>query len=42
MAELYSNILTLLHQGLFVLRIIRLASLKGALSLFMPENSSSS
>jgi hypothetical protein len=32
----------MLHQGLFVLRIIRLASLKSALCLFMPEYSSSS
>jgi hypothetical protein len=42
MAEPYANNFTLPHQGLFVLRIIRLASLKGDLSLFMPEYISSS
>ena len=41
-AEHYSNNFTLPHQELFVFRIICLASLKGALSLFIPEYISSS
>jgi hypothetical protein len=41
-AEPSSNNITLPHQGLFVLRIICLATLKGALSLFIPEYISSS
>jgi hypothetical protein len=42
MAEPSSNNITLPSQGLFVLRIICLATLKGALSLFIPEYMSSS
>ena len=41
-AEPSSYNITLPHQGLFILRIICLATLKGALSLFIPEYISSS